>query len=113
MHVYSMKPYRPFGMTGSFKHVIPLFRQVRGCNPGFHTTMQPIYERQHPSSSGHVSFGKSYTDVLPDELARLNLSRVIIVASKSLAAKSEAVTKLEVTLGSRYVAAKIGVGANR
>jgi hypothetical protein len=68
-------------------------------------------EQQVPERSEIVTFGGSYQDVLPDQLARLQVSKVFLVVSKSLANTSSEVELLKdlPTLKSKLVGTKIGV----
>ena len=51
--------------------------------------------RQQPERSEIVTFGGSFADVLPDQLEKLGVKKVYIVASKSLAGNSSEVERLQ------------------
>jgi len=67
--------------------------------------------RQIPERPEIVTFGGSYQEVLPDQLKSLNVSRVFLVVSKSLAESSSEVEALQSLPGlkEKLVGTKIGV----
>jgi hypothetical protein len=68
--------------------------------------------RQIPERSETVTFGGSYLEVLPEQLKKLNASKVYLVVSKSLASASnevEVISNLPF-LKDKLVGTKIGVG---
>jgi hypothetical protein len=67
---------------------------------------------QIPERSETVTFGGSYQQVLPEQLKKLNASKVYLVVSKSLASSSNEVETISNLpfLKDRLVGTKIGVG---
>jgi len=66
---------------------------------------------QQPDRSEVVTFGGSYKDVLPDQLDKLGVKKVYIVASKSLAGTSSEVEQLQnlPAVKQRLAGTKVGV----
>jgi hypothetical protein len=65
--------------------------------------------RQIPERNELVAFGGSYKDVLPAQLERLNVSRVYLVVSKSLAGSTFELQVAHNLLKEKIVGTKIGV----
>jgi len=70
-------------------------------------------ERQQPNRAEIVTFGAPYSEVLPQQISRLGISRAFAVLSKSLTQNSSELQTLKSVLGDKLVGVKIGVGAQR
>jgi len=69
----------------------------------------PVVEFQQPNRSEIVTFGAQYCHVLPEQIKRLNVSRVYLVASKSLLNSSSELETLKQILGEKLVGMRIGL----
>jgi hypothetical protein len=74
---------------------------------------QPTVERQRPDWNGIVTFGSSYHESLPAQIARLGVKRIFAVVSRSLFNTSSEVQYLLDLLGDTLVGVKEGVGPQR
>ena len=74
---------------------------------------QPSVERQRPDWSGIVTFGSSYHESLPAQIARLGVKRIFLVGSRSLFNTSSELKHLQDLLGNTLVGVKQGVGPQR
>lgn len=72
-----------------------------------------IQQIDAPSRQGYDAiFNAKFLEDIPDAVSRWQSHRIMLVASKGLAANSDRISRLQSTLGSKLVHTKLGVGTH-